>query len=630
MEEVAAQTASPVARVTQAGVQVLWQQQRSGSPEGCNVEECAACPDGASRRWRVTVSQDPSDGGDSFACDDYSRTGTVSYQSGCLWSGAADVSGEPMTLFLDPVTNNWFFETAYADTTLSWRLDASSFLCCGGNGFGCSPTGFPCPQNHHPAPCATLTPFTALVWEHAAAGGVSTGGVAPLADSFAYRPDGSPSTGAYKSNLIPYGTGSPGSGNGAYFLDAADGFFVFLVTYANLTTPATAITGAHFYLGPPGTNGTVVRTLTTAELGGSAVPGGTMKGTWMATDPQPMTAERARQITEGKVYFAVNTAAFPDGEIRGQVIGRLVLGTASLNEPATGTGGAGTGGLADASVTSAQYNPEGGVTTGGSPLLAASWRYAATGGVTAGGYTAWQYYSPSGGATTGGVSVPVVAVAAAGQGGAATTGYALVAFNRGYEVSGGVATGGLAPATPAYLPAASGGVTAGGGSAPYMTMRFAASGGATAGGATDPKPQSLYRPSGGATAGGAVAVGSASYRYVPSSPRNRVFVFGNAAYGRDSYHYDGSGEVTAGGQGRSLFCDLPCDTRTRFYRDSEGNSGCKVVDPDTGRAAFVCARLAYRMPNSSKRRASAGAYVAAVTVCDGVGRVAQGCFRDQL
>lgn len=80
------------------------------------------------------------------------------------------------------------------------------------------------------------------------------------------------------------------------------------ITYADLSGPSKM---AHFHgPAPVGQNAKPVVTIAPAELGAAA---GTIKGEQTLTDAQ------AAELTNGKWYFNIHTAANPSGEIRGQV-----------------------------------------------------------------------------------------------------------------------------------------------------------------------------------------------------------------------------------------------------------------------------------------------------------------------
>jgi hypothetical protein len=101
---------------------------------------------------------------------------------------------------------------------------------------------------------------------------------------------------------VPPNTTS-GTGKVKATLDTATKAFSYTITYSGLTGPAMA---AHFH-GPaaPGANAPPV--IPIAKLGSP------IKATANLTDPQ------IADLTSGKWYFNVHTAAHPGGEIRGQL-----------------------------------------------------------------------------------------------------------------------------------------------------------------------------------------------------------------------------------------------------------------------------------------------------------------------
>ena len=101
---------------------------------------------------------------------------------------------------------------------------------------------------------------------------------------------------------VPSNT-TAGAGKVSADLNTATKAFTYKVTYSGLTGPAV---GAHFH-GPalPGANAPPVVPVTKL-----ASP---MKGKATLTDPQ------IADLTAGKWYFNIHTAANPGGEIRGQL-----------------------------------------------------------------------------------------------------------------------------------------------------------------------------------------------------------------------------------------------------------------------------------------------------------------------
>jgi hypothetical protein len=105
-----------------------------------------------------------------------------------------------------------------------------------------------------------------------------------------------------KSEVPP--TTSTGTGAADIDYDAATKKLSWKVTYSGLTGPATA---AHFHgpAGPADKAGVAVAipNATTSPVEGSAV----------------LTDAQAADLTAGKYYVNIHTAANPGGEIRGQV-----------------------------------------------------------------------------------------------------------------------------------------------------------------------------------------------------------------------------------------------------------------------------------------------------------------------
>jgi hypothetical protein len=70
-------------------------------------------------------------------------------------------------------------------------------------------------------------------------------------------------------------------------------------------------TEAHFHLGPPGTNGTMLTPLTV----GPSSAGGTL----------PMTPSLLHELQEGNLYVCISSSAFPSGSVRGQLRAEIAL-----------------------------------------------------------------------------------------------------------------------------------------------------------------------------------------------------------------------------------------------------------------------------------------------------------------
>jgi hypothetical protein len=76
-----------------------------------------------------------------------------------------------------------------------------------------------------------------------------------------------------------------------------------------------AIVAAHFHSGQRGVAGPVVRAFAPGEF----VTPNTLAGVWKPTDASPLTPALVTELLKGNVYVNLHTAAFPAGEIRGQL-----------------------------------------------------------------------------------------------------------------------------------------------------------------------------------------------------------------------------------------------------------------------------------------------------------------------
>ena len=102
---------------------------------------------------------------------------------------------------------------------------------------------------------------------------------------------------------VPANT-TTGKGDVAATLDPGAMMLTYTVTYSGLTGPATA---AHFHApAAPGANAPPVITMTSLTS--------PIKGT------TKLTSAQIADLSAGKWYFNVHTAAHPAGEIRGQLV----------------------------------------------------------------------------------------------------------------------------------------------------------------------------------------------------------------------------------------------------------------------------------------------------------------------
>jgi hypothetical protein len=106
-------------------------------------------------------------------------------------------------------------------------------------------------------------------------------------------------------NEVP-ATTSAGTGTANITYDTVTKKLTWTVTYTGLTGPATA---SHFH--SPG--------LATENAGVTVPLTGDLKSPIMGE--ATLTDALAKDLTDGKMYFNIHTAANPGGEIRGQVVG---------------------------------------------------------------------------------------------------------------------------------------------------------------------------------------------------------------------------------------------------------------------------------------------------------------------
>ncbi len=130
-------------------------------------------------------------------------------------------------------------------------------------------------------------------------------------------------------------------GTGSFVLNAAKDELTFYITVNGLSGP---ITSAHFHNAAEGSDGIIVRTIT------SFFSNGTASGVWKSSDGEPLTPGLVTELEAGRIYVNAHTSAFPSGEIRGQ-LKSLAAGEkgftakmAGTNEvPANSASGTGTG-----------------------------------------------------------------------------------------------------------------------------------------------------------------------------------------------------------------------------------------------------------------------------------------------
>lgn len=98
--------------------------------------------------------------------------------------------------------------------------------------------------------------------------------------------------------------------------------------------PATAISAAHIHVGAPGTNGPIIFSLYQSVIDGpfAGSRSGTLQSFNLETQPArgvSSMSDAINAILSGNAYVNVHTAAFPNGEIRGQLT-RPMIGRAEV------------------------------------------------------------------------------------------------------------------------------------------------------------------------------------------------------------------------------------------------------------------------------------------------------------
>jgi hypothetical protein len=101
------------------------------------------------------------------------------------------------------------------------------------------------------------------------------------------------------------------NGGGMFILSLTQDTLSFNIRAQGLSGP---IISAHFANAAAGANGPVARTIT------SSFNGEVANGIWTSTDSESLTPELVAELLAGRIYVNLITTAFPNGEIRGQLL----------------------------------------------------------------------------------------------------------------------------------------------------------------------------------------------------------------------------------------------------------------------------------------------------------------------
>lgn len=122
--------------------------------------------------------------------------------------------------------------------------------------------------------------------------------------------------------------GSTATGNGSMTIDTTNGNFT-----ASVTTAGIAGTAAHIHAAPAGVPGPIVFPMTQTAPGSN---------TW--TTSGQLTPAQVATLNAGGYYMNVHSAAFPNGEIRGQIVPAQAIVVQPPGSSNSGGGGGGGGG----------------------------------------------------------------------------------------------------------------------------------------------------------------------------------------------------------------------------------------------------------------------------------------------
>ena len=148
------------------------------------------------------------------------------------------------------------------------------------------------------------------------------------------------------ANEIP-ATNSMATATGVVVLDPNSNVMKATIVTADITG-----TAAHIHIGASGVAGPVVFPLAESSPG---------SGVWTAT--ATLTTDQLAQLTSNSFYFNVHSAAFPDGEIRGQILARLPQSGVPVSTSSTDTLTASANPTTTETATNSSTSPASGTST---------------------------------------------------------------------------------------------------------------------------------------------------------------------------------------------------------------------------------------------------------------------------
>jgi len=229
-------------------------------------------------------------------------------------------------------------------------------------------------------------------------------------------------------------TPNDSTASGFASIDVINNVLYWRITYEGLSS---GFTGAHFYHGDAGVNGSFQIAIPPNSLDGTMSP---MVG------KASITGTQATQIRNGEWYINIFTTSnpMPNGEIRGQIwnIGAAAGGVADLTfiDQIDGTGGVVAGGTAHAEHG---LFGTGGVTCAGTADVTVNYNIGGDGGIVGSGFSFVDPYIATGGVEAGGSATQTTYWSDAAEGGGVVVGgEALIPWD--FTPSGGAVAWGAA------------------------------------------------------------------------------------------------------------------------------------------------------------------------------------------